>query len=1042
MSLINKFTYSLLFFASLLSVFVLVGTPSFASVTVTAQVTEVVDAATGPPAVQGKKVVTIKYSENADPEPELDDFTTDGFEKVTAVVESASDTLSVKMSGGGDTYTLTFLGPVDGSETPVIPFLKLPGYEANTTLESESSDVATAPVTKFELELNTLGGKGYTIIADYTNEDNTPNNLSNLANDPAEYPKLPVLFAPDTLVRSAWSNHSDEPMPNLRNLFKKHPGGTINLKVQDSSGVKVGDTRDVIINEIMWAIDESLVGTGNETCEQWIEIWNTRTTPIALDKIRLSTSKQHPAPVEETDRVSNIPDYITIWEVLGQNGNSDPNNLKEFISMYRTKKTDGSVPENWKISTNLYYANYKGSPGTDNIFEGILQPRTKPDTDTPGKDMFVINEIGNMSDDTLDWIEIKNIHTNAQSLKNWALSKVTAYDNETEIYRFPDKSIPAGGIVLLVNKHPNDTPLSRGIDLSMNNRNDQDFGADSNISYLIVPDSKIAIPNDNDWLLILRNDNPWNVKDGQSVYNSGHRLQDVAGPAQIEVKDINVDVPRKEKKDDGTGDGDIWETTLFPMNGRGESGDKILRYDRELSANVWERNTDKHGWQKHAFTQAEFTGIGYDRNVTPETKYGGTPGYDNNVAKGKASDVTDGTLIISELMLTTDNGRYPQWIELHNTSRTSGIDLTVDGSDIDGSNKDDGWRMIIENHNSDSWHTHNRRLHVTVNLKDFGDIKYIPPNQTILITARRTTKVSDRDHFPAHRVGSVWDTETVRDEFDMINKKSLILNAANGFYIKIVDGAGNVTDEVGNLDGLESDFRRGIGLDDAYSWHWPTELTDDGERTSLLRLMDGTWSTTSVRGISGVRAGTPGIPRKGVPDRSIDGDMTGAVVPLGKNNRHNGYAWVHAVDTNFKFVKDTYYGEITDISTPLHTTGTPLPVSLSFFRPTQEEGKVVIRWTTESELDNAGFNILRSDNQNSEFKQINDKLIQGKGTTAERNHYKWVDASAEQGVVYFYQIEDISFAGERTTLTTTKLKGLISAKNKLPILWSELKLQN
>ena len=103
--------------------------------------------------------------------------------------------------------------------------------------------------------------------------------------------------------------------------------------------------------------------------------------------------------------------------------------------------------------------------------------------------------------------------------------------------------------------------------------------------------------------------------------------------------------------------------------------------------------------------------------------------------------------------------------------------------------------------------------------------------------------------------------------------------------------------------------------------------------------------------------------------------------------------------------------------------------------------KIVIRWTTESELDNAGFNILRSDSQNGEFKQVNSELVQGAGTTGERNTYKWVDESAKLGVVYYYQIEDVSFAGERQTLTTTKLKGLLSADNKLTTLWGGLKSQ-
>ena len=126
------------------AVLAIVCTPVMATVTVTAQVTEVVAASTGPPIVQGKKVVTIKYSEVADPAPTLDDFTTDGTEKLSAAVAADSDTLSVAIAGGGDTFTLTFLGPVDGSEAPIIPTLKLTGYDMNDSLEGQSGDLATA----------------------------------------------------------------------------------------------------------------------------------------------------------------------------------------------------------------------------------------------------------------------------------------------------------------------------------------------------------------------------------------------------------------------------------------------------------------------------------------------------------------------------------------------------------------------------------------------------------------------------------------------------------------------------------------------------------------------------------------------------------------------------------------------------------------------------------------------------------------------------------------------------------------------------------
>ena len=140
------------------------------------------------------------------------------------------------------------------------------------------------------------------------------------------------------------------------------------------------------------------------------------------------------------------------------------------------------------------------------------------------------------------------------------------------------------------------------------------------------------------------------------------------------------------------------------------------------------------------------------------------------------------------------------------------------------------------------------------------------------------------------------------------------------------------------------------------------------------------------------------------------------------------------------------YGESRDawVSTPglereATVLGIQLPVSLSFFRAALESGEVVIRWTTESETDNAGFNILRSHRKDGEYKQINAALIQGAGTTGERNTYKWVDLTAKTGVVYYYQVEDVSFAGERQVLTTSRLKGYVSVKNKLTTTWSELK---
>ncbi|MCY3552199.1 MAG: hypothetical protein OXH39_17185 [Candidatus Poribacteria bacterium] len=101
----------------------------------------------------------------------------------------------------------------------------------------------------------------------------------------------------------------------------------------------------------------------------------------------------------------------------------------------------------------------------------------------------------------------------------------------------------------------------------------------------------------------------------------------------------------------------------------------------------------------------------------------------------------------------------------------------------------------------------------------------------------------------------------------------------------------------------------------------------------------------------------------------------------------------------------------------------------------------MLKWTTESELDNAGFNILRSETKDGEFKVVNPQLIQGAGTTSEQHDYTWKDTTAKPNVAYYYQIEDISHVGVRKKLATVRMRGLVSASGKLTTRWGTLKLQ-
>ena len=346
----------------------------------------------------------------------------------------------------------------------------------------------------------------------------------------------------------------------------------------------------------------------------------------------------------------------------------------------------------------------------------------------------------------------------------------------------------------------------------------------------------------------------------------------------------------------------------------------------------------------------------------------------------------DGTVTISEIMFATDGDRNDiQWIEISNSSKTP-VALDADA----------GWELRIENYNDPR-----APLSGTINFKNGGTVKTINPRQTVLIVSTEGRN-SDRTHFDSTRVFNVY-SEFAR-EFGMNNEHDPFLHPTQGFHIELVDGRGNLADEVGNLDGR-------TWTADQPAWALPSGWTADRDRTSIIRQY-----------------------RNSNPQNGTQRD-----------------SWVLAENTDFSYLSrkrvtknrrslDTWYGSSSDYGSPGVRAGHALPVELSHFRPERtESGAIVLQWTTQSEVDNAGFNILRSQTKKGEFKVVNAQLIPGAGTTAESTTYTWTDATAKPNVVYYYQVQDVSHAGERQTLATVRLRGFISAKGKLATQWGALK---
>ena len=88
-----------------------------------------------------------------------------------------------------------------------------------------------------------------------------------------------------------------------------------------------------------------------------------------------------------------------------------------------------------------------------------------------------------------------------------------------------------------------------------------------------------------------------------------------------------------------------------------------------------------------------------------------------------------------------------------------------------------------------------------------------------------------------------------------------------------------------------------------------------------------------------------------------------------------------------------------------------LPVFLSVFTATATPEGVCLSWRTESEVDHVGWNIYRSTKRDGEYHRINDRLIEGAGNSGMPHDYDFLDKETEEGVPYFYYLEDIDISG-------------------------------
>jgi hypothetical protein len=89
-------------------------------------------------------------------------------------------------------------------------------------------------------------------------------------------------------------------------------------------------------------------------------------------------------------------------------------------------------------------------------------------------------------------------------------------------------------------------------------------------------------------------------------------------------------------------------------------------------------------------------------------------------------------------------------------------------------------------------------------------------------------------------------------------------------------------------------------------------------------------------------------------------------------------------------------------------------IQLSSFTATSKSGKIVLQWGTESEIDNAGFNLYSSKSERGKYIKINDSLIPAQGSTTQGAFYEFVDKDVKNRKTYWYKLEDIDINGNST----------------------------
>jgi FlgD Ig-like domain len=264
----------------------------------------------------------------------------------------------------------------------------------------------------------------------------------------------------------------------------------------------------------------------------------------------------------------------------------------------------------------------------------------------------------------------------------------------------------------------------------------------------------------------------------------------------------------------------------------------------------------------------------------------------------------------------------------------------------------------------------------------------------------------------ANNDGEVWSTTI--GNFTLPNDATDINGEGLGFYILGDAAVPNVDESTGWTTDRLLDATAGLilydasnNIIDAVAWGSAGDLTIDDP---------GTVTTSPPTTANTFLAVTPG-------DDAGNNSMEAPNNVLGDD----GTGWTNTSETSGTLNS----GQTGDVS---------LPVSLSSFEANIGANQINLRWVTESETNNLGFDLLRSVQNTNDFVilssyQTNPDL-QGQGNTNILTEYSYIDNFVDEDVTYWYKLVDVDYNGVRTehgpisaTLSANNINGFSLHQN-------------